>query len=665
VIALRSRVSATDDAGAFAILYALVLVLVIGLAAIVVDLSSLRSDRRLDRAAADSAAIAATTILGDPPDARAACLAAWHYTLQDLDVSAPDTAINCASTFLVVGDAGYVSCPSSALTATGTIAIDSADVYTIKVIWPVPDNSPLMTYPDLESASTPVTQALDPGDNGDGISCQRVAVTITRTRPLVLSGIFGTTKSSTYSHSVARSNTSAGGAGVAAPLAVLDPHACNALVAAGGAAVLIAPNDSKIPGVPGMIVVDSDGQGSDCSNNDVTIKSNAIAGGHDCTPATFTTSQCNSAIWAEDSATGGTARIYSVALRYGIAHSYNPSQVTCTSSNPPSGPLCPRPVLLRTPITRWDFIDTNYNCAVRTDCLTSDPKNGIGQLKSFLGNGNFTSSGNCLSDTFPSGFLCVSDTEVGSPSAGFNPSTHLCSSSAPTSYAGNVYVDCPANNGGFTAQASTSFPGPGTVVFSGDVTIKSCLMFGVTDATTYCPYTGTPPVLPNDGPVVYVAGTLTTSGNSSTLSAPQTFIMIGNCSSDGTSCTKAPSVLTVQSGSAGGLLWTAPLGTSTCSPGSTLSAPSVGCFAKLALWGEYATPSSSPDSLSGQAHLVLQGSFFTPNAQFTLSGGPDADIKSAQFVSGKLNVTGGALLTMVPDADHTNELPLSTGVLIR
>ena len=75
----RLRMS-TDDRGAFAILYGAAIVLFIMFAAIVVDLGSARFDRRINRSAADSAALGAVTLLqSDSRDAPKACKKAWKY----------------------------------------------------------------------------------------------------------------------------------------------------------------------------------------------------------------------------------------------------------------------------------------------------------------------------------------------------------------------------------------------------------------------------------------------------------------------------------------------------------------------------------------------------------------------------------------------------------
>ena len=72
-----------EESGVYAILYALLVVVVLGVAAIVVDLALMREGRASTRSAADSAAVAAASALNpiDPSkaDPNKACLTAWKY----------------------------------------------------------------------------------------------------------------------------------------------------------------------------------------------------------------------------------------------------------------------------------------------------------------------------------------------------------------------------------------------------------------------------------------------------------------------------------------------------------------------------------------------------------------------------------------------------------
>ena len=87
------------DRGAYAILYATLLTVMVGIAALVLDLANLRLDRRANRAAADSAAIAAAAELGQAASSpRDACEKAMHYAEANLGITTPG-ANTCGATF--------------------------------------------------------------------------------------------------------------------------------------------------------------------------------------------------------------------------------------------------------------------------------------------------------------------------------------------------------------------------------------------------------------------------------------------------------------------------------------------------------------------------------------------------------------------------------------
>ncbi len=630
----------TDERGAYAILFALLVTVLVAILAIVIDIGLLRTDRRIDKSATDFAAIAGVTRLGQSlqPDPHAACLLAIAYLRQNLAGASGDLTALCGS-FPTPSQSGYSSCPSTAISATGTLTGNGGS-YTVGVTWPVYDTSPLMA-PDIRPSSSALTQAIVADD---GTPFSRFGVSVSHTRASLFAGIFGQTSGGTSNHSVARVRIGAGSGGLAAPLVVLDPHACDALTAEGGGGVQIKPNSA---GVPGLIAVNSDGTGGDCNGGATTMSSNALNG-------------YNSSIWAWDYSPTSRAAIFSYAVTLGHADAYNPAQVTCTSSNPPSGPLCPRPSALYGQIPRQAFIDNQYNCfavGVGTCATASDPKNGIGQLRAYAEAAAATLAGGGI----PAGIsTIVSGSE--------------CTSPQP-SYSGAVYVDCAASNGGFTvgSKSSVVFNG-GPVIFAGDVKVKAggCLAFNVApdSVSTECT-TPTLTAQSQDGPVVFIAGQINVSSTDSSFIAPQTFVMEGDCSFDGTTCTTTPANLGLQTSGTGSILWSAPLGPNlsspvTCVPAlDSTQAPSSACFAKLALWNEYASTSSTPDTVSGQAALLLQGTFFTPNAQFVLSGGSLTNIQNAQFVTGRLDVHGGGMLTMIPNDTLTNPPPLISAGLIR
>lgn len=647
----RPRLRSHEDRGAYAILYALLVLVIVATAALVLDIAALRQDRRADRAATDAGAVAGASALTrtTSPNPRAACLAAWNYALANLNASGGTES--CGTTFLTPSSPGYSSCPSTDTTMAGTVTQDAATV-SVRITWPVHNltstgqPNPLMA-PDLRPNGTGVQQVITAED---GNPCKRVAVAIDRPRSFGFAAALGIAGGATSNHSVALSAPGGGDVPIASPLVILDPTACSALQANGGAQVLVAANDTSTPGVPGLVAVNSDG--SDCTGQGTTVDSNASSG-------------ANTHIWANDSATGGAARILTFATS---AKAYKATQTTgCTKAGNTwsAGQLCPEPDQLLSQISRFSFIDNNYNCLIAQTCSNpDDPKNGVAQLKAFVE----ALSPATMADptTRPAGWTYVGGNECGNPRP---------------SYTGNVYVDCNANGNGqnsqFTVSGTTVFgSGPGreqgVVVFAGNVKVNGCLV--INGSASECA-TPTLTVKSADGPLVYLTGRLTLSSTNSSFIAPQTFIYEGRCQTNGTGCRDASGAaitpnLDLQTNGSGSVLWSAPLGPAlasptACDPGSASKPPTTACFAKLALWNEYKTTSSTEDSIAGGANLLLQGTFFTPNAQFNLRGGAFTDIRSAQFVTGRLNLTGQGTLTMVPDAAKTNPPPLLFAELIR
>jgi len=85
-------------------------------------------------------------------------------------------------------------------------------------------------------------------------------------------------------------------------------------------------------------------------------------------------------------------------------------------------------------------------------------------------------------------------------------------------------------------------------------------------------------------------------------------------------------------------------------------------FEDLALWSETSGAGGSAWSVAGSGGLFLSGIYFTPNANpFTLGGGGSINIREAQFITRKLNVVGGGLLAMRPEAHNSVLFPVLGG----
>ena len=86
-----------DDLGAFAVLYAIVVVAIVMTVAVVVDLSAMREDRRAEKLAADAAATAGAiklNALAGTANPNAACQEAWKYLKLNLP-GATSAAADC------------------------------------------------------------------------------------------------------------------------------------------------------------------------------------------------------------------------------------------------------------------------------------------------------------------------------------------------------------------------------------------------------------------------------------------------------------------------------------------------------------------------------------------------------------------------------------------
>lgn len=114
-------------------------------------------------------------------------------------------------------------------------------------------------------------------------------------------------------------------------------------------------------------------------------------------------------------------------------------------------------------------------------------------------------------------------------------------------------------------------------------------------------------------------------------------------------------------GVSGGVIdWTAP--NVKDDPDDPPLGPDFEHFEDLALWSETSGAGGSAWDVLGSGGLTLAGVFFTPNANpFKIGGGGSIDVEDAQFITRKLSVTGGGLLTMRPEAHNSVLIPVLGG----
>ena len=462
---LRAKIKA--DNGAAIVLVAVSMMLLIGMAALAVDLGALRSDIRTDRLAADAAATAGASSINPftGSDAVAGCEVAWAYVLLNLEDEGSPMGPDC-SVFSTVCD------PSSA-----RIAPASAGPYSFEIIHPVPDGDLLMGSQGINAAV-------------DGVPCQRLGVSIVRNRDHWLAPIIGSNSNSTAVSAVARINPDVG-EGDVVPLILLEPTGCDALTAEGQGKITVTHfNDS-----PGFIIVDSDGSGVDCSP---------------ASPYIIEVQAVGNQRWirAIPTPTGIPSAILSYALS-GAAGSdptraYNPMDLLTdiVGANPADPPntyfqLSPQPAPRSNRVTRAP-IDWRYNCQavyplylgiVPINPCPTAPATHIDDLVFALGQPAAVN---------PAGFTKWTD-------------TYPCTIGAGTvSVSGNWWVDCDPR---FIVNGATVIFNDGDVVFNGDIDLRSTGVLEINPS-------------PSDDHLVFVRDGDLLKGAQSSISMTRTFVYL-------------------------------------------------------------------------------------------------------------------------------------------
>lgn len=330
----RRQALLSDDRGASLIIVAVAMVLLLGVAALAVDLAALRLDIRADRLASDAAVVAGANAI-EPfsgGNAEEACEIAWDYLLINLGDEGASTAPNCAD-FAPPCNGG------SARLATGY-----APPYTIEIYHPVPDNHFMM---GSQALNLPI----------DGVACQRLGMRVQRVRDLTFAAAIGFGSETTDVRSVGRIRPDVG-EGDVVPLVVLEPYDCDALAADGQGKITV----SYFMDSPGVIVTDSDGSGS-CSPSKphiIDVKANGFRR------------------WIRALPVPGANGAKSAILAYALSgqagaqaiRAYNPADLTTaldpTAVDPADPPesyfqLYPEPTFRSLRVTRSP-IDHRYNC---------------------------------------------------------------------------------------------------------------------------------------------------------------------------------------------------------------------------------------------------------------------------------------------------------------
>jgi hypothetical protein len=600
------------EAGAYAILYGILLLAICGMAAIVVDLGALREDRRQTRLASDAAAVygaRSLDFLSNTANPRQACTDSWSYLATNLDFTAPT-------------DPAVTGCINYPVTYTGTcspppvypLAVGTAGDYTVTVTWPVADNSPLLTQPNINPAST--TQNVDTAVDGDN-PCARLAVSVQQTQKPAFAGVFGTGTTTTTVTSVARSTTTPGGDGPLAALNVLEPKDCDAISMSGQGFIQI----KHVGLYPGIISVESTGRqsGGSCPS---------------ASPWVIDAAKTSSGAYIRADGTvdgDGQGIIFSYALNAGVGNptqAYNPSLVP-----PGSTLLMPVPSIL--PQASREAPIRNIYDATTGSFLTN--------LKTaFGGGGTPTPYADGAAPYNVTPFITL-------PNANPLYSAFSCNDSPSSKVripVGNYYLNCNTLN----VAGILVFQG-GNVVTKGGISVSGCLGINVPisgSGQPVCPSlnvakddVSTPP--PVEG-LLYMRGGDLTKNSQGSIFLARTFTYM------------------TTGGGTGKLLWTNPAPTDPLCD-KTCAAKR---FGKMALWNETVTTNNATEqSIGGQSALVLRGILFLPKSTFVYTGGTSVSQTKAQFWCNKIEIKGQGGLTMAPDLTTGEPLPLLGTVLIR
>lgn len=608
------------DGGAYAILYGLLVVALVSMAALVVDLASLRENRRQARLAADAASTAGAHALeSSAPNPRQACTDAWGYLTTNLGVTPAST-----------GCAGFPTSVPAPCPAAWPPAVATAGDYTVTITWPVAQNSTLLTNPNRAPAGTTTTQAVDPATDGTE-PCQRIAVTVRQHQEPAFASVFGSNGSDTVATSVARASFTRGTTGRLNALNVLDRTACHAIDTGGQGSIEVAavPVTGRPP-EPGVIAIESDGSGCGRGASEWVLDAASNASGAHVRADGPPT---------EANPTGsGLGRIDMWALN--PAPTGNPAQAYDTTSVPAY--IAPGPTTLglrvgATPVTNI------YDCSDARGCTEARTKYLSNLTTAYGGAGLPTAYAPAAYHPVPP----VTDTfkrfsEI--PSVAALPARNRCKVTGTLLVpAGNWWVDC----GPLEVTGTLVFAG-GNVVTEDSINVSNfgCFAMNVPAVTATCPTIvgGVVSPVPSTEGLLYVRNGDFTKVAQSSVFVARTFTYLKT------------GVFSFTGGGSGTLYLTHPTPSGGCA-----DACAQARFDEIALWSE----ASAPQKLGGQNGLNVEGVVFTPNSVFVYSGAGLVIQTGAQFWALRITLSGQGLLRMAPNDSGGVRSPRSGVQLIR
>lgn len=636
----------SDERGVTLVLVALLITALFVVTALVVDFGLVRQNRQADKSATDFAAAAGIRALDDATGQvrtwRGICAARDFLVanneelspLRPVDAAGNDVPDPCAP------PAATVCGPSTA--SWGTF-IGLADDGRLRVT--------IQNGYDLSTSGFAEDTDQYAGDPGDG-PCDHLAVIIEEREDAYFGGVAGASGYDTTIRSVARLVQGTEGDTVAA-LVLLERNDCQALDVSGTDETIVRVEGNGVS--PGVIHSDSLGNGANCNRTifdvDGTVNQPRIFAGR-----------------AEmaDPDTG----LVAPGLISARSLSGEPGAVPAKTS-----------------------LDTDWVCAQvdASDCLGTGGGSGP-TARGLIGRSRVdVRYRQPILDLRQEAATRFAWNASAASAAGFE--THACNTAITEFTAPRVFIEC-AGNQAFDGTGKTFAASVQEVVINGDVALSGALRLHSPDK-------------------VYIRGSSGGAGNTLSLSNGQALRVNDG---DAPSCTDrhsaAPSArtkLVVGNGrisASGGLLrlcqttlfmmdssggtpcpvpafdgdqprdntckgnvsvagqtvvdWTAPNVKN--DPDDLPTAADFAQLEDLALWSETSGSGGSAWSVVGGGGLHLSGVYFTPNANpLSIGGGGTIDIEEAQIITRKLNVAGGGVLAMQPEAHNSVLIPVLGG----
>lgn len=636
-----------DEAGIFIVLYALLLIGLLSMVAIVIDLNQLRSVRRTSQTVSDFAALAAGAELGDKAGGSPlkACQDAFEYVKKnapDFPVAAtmPCGDLLTASPVRIPCDNNPVVTPPLVMQAAG------AAPYSLEIVYPV---------------SAALIDDVRRGGSGtrDGDQCQRMQVRLNKTGGSFFATVFGVGSLKQGASATARGFVKSEGQDTPA-LVILEKEACGALQASGQGGIVAAGNGVK----PGIIAVASAGSTSPggCTNasnaGGNVVFGTALPAGHptraglpsieamaaeDPDPVLLTPLPPILSVWAEETANSARS-----------VYTY-PSGV---SPDAQGGPRVSR-----------DPVDARYGDGIAgLRSLAAAPPGAYTSLLSILGPGCKVDAANRIVIQ-ANVFIDCDVAYQGGPSG----SDEIIFTG--TNFTTNRNIDIGSGK-------KWTFANPSLIVVNRNVinqpSVKVLGTLWMNTGTTvptatlpdeYCGTSRNGPAFPTTKFVIR-EGDISNTGNSSSVKLCQTTLYMAH----GAASPRPDNENNTDEGfiSIGGgtIDWTAPDQTNQppCRPPLLVppncydSTAAAYQLEDLALW----TESAPLSNIGGAGAVFLTGVFFLPNAQFNFTGQALQNIdRNAQFVSRRLNMAGQGTLILKPDPNESVPFLSGTSFLIR